>query len=105
MSAVKLSTGQIFSPKHVQMAAYYPRGSIRSDALLNILLSAENGVLPKHNQRLPVFERYTALSSARQECRAGRKRARGSRCPRVPVTRKLMRCEHLNGLLLLCRQF
>jgi hypothetical protein len=52
MSAVTLSTGFTLSPEDVQMAAYYPRGSIRSEGLANMLLSGNDADLARHEKDL-----------------------------------------------------
>jgi hypothetical protein len=48
--AVTLSTGLKLLPEHVQMAAYYPSGSLRSSALLNGLMAGHVGVSATHEQ-------------------------------------------------------
>jgi hypothetical protein len=48
--AVTLSTGFRLLPEHVQMAAYYPSGSLRSSALLNGLMAGHVGVSATHEQ-------------------------------------------------------
>jgi hypothetical protein len=50
MSAVTLSTGFRLLPEHVQMAAYYPSGSLRSSALLNGLMAGHVGLSATHEQ-------------------------------------------------------
>lgn len=52
MSAVKLSTGQMLLSDDVQMAAYYPRGSVRSDGLVNLLVSGDDAAVTKHERDL-----------------------------------------------------
>jgi hypothetical protein len=48
MPILTLSTGNRVLSEHVQRAEYYPRGSLRSDPLFNILLSGQNSVLETH---------------------------------------------------------
>ncbi|MFL6353651.1 MAG: hypothetical protein ACJ74Z_17625 [Bryobacteraceae bacterium] len=50
MSAVTLSTGFTVLSEHVQMAAYYPSGSLRVSALLNGVLAGHVGILATHEQ-------------------------------------------------------
>jgi len=50
MPTLTLSTGLRLQSEHVQRAEYYPRGSVRSNGLLNALLSANNAVLPTFEQ-------------------------------------------------------
>jgi hypothetical protein len=50
MSALRLSTGFMLLPEDVQMAAYYPSGSLRNSALLNGLMAGHVGVSAKHEQ-------------------------------------------------------
>lgn len=52
MSAITLSTGCTLLPESVQMAAYYPRGSIRSEGLVNSLLFGDGAVLLRHEHDL-----------------------------------------------------
>jgi hypothetical protein len=48
--AVTLSTGLRLLPEHVQMAAYYPSGSLRSSALLHSLMAGHVGLSATHEQ-------------------------------------------------------
>jgi hypothetical protein len=50
MPAVTLSTGLSLLSEHVQMAAYQPRGSIRVEGLVNMLLSGPDAVLTRNEQ-------------------------------------------------------
>jgi hypothetical protein len=50
MPRVTLSTGVALQSEHVQQAAYYPRGSLRSGALIYALSAGRNGALETHEQ-------------------------------------------------------
>jgi hypothetical protein len=50
MPRVTLSTGVMVQSEHVQRAAYYPRGSLRGDALIYALSAGRNGALETHEQ-------------------------------------------------------
>jgi hypothetical protein len=62
--AVTLSTGLRLLPEHVQMAAYYPSGSLRSSALLNGLMAGHVGVSATHEQDF-LYVRTTIDGAAR----------------------------------------
>jgi hypothetical protein len=52
MPRVTLSTGVTLQSEHVQRAAYYPSGSLRSDAIIYAFSAERNGALETHEQNL-----------------------------------------------------
>jgi hypothetical protein len=50
MPTVTLSTDITLQSEHVQRAAYYPRGSVRSDALIYAMSAGRTGSLQAHEQ-------------------------------------------------------
>jgi hypothetical protein len=50
MPRVTLSTGVTLQSEHVERAAYYPRGSLRSDALIYDLSAGRNGALETNEE-------------------------------------------------------
>ena len=52
MPPVTLSTGVTILSQHVQQVAYYPRGSLRVDALIHRLSAGRYGAVETHEQNL-----------------------------------------------------
>jgi hypothetical protein len=61
MPRVTLSTGVTLQSEHVQRAAYYPCGSLRSDALIYAMSAGRNGALETHEEN---FLYINAISGA-----------------------------------------
>jgi hypothetical protein len=85
MPAVTLSTGRTLLPGHVQMAAYYPRGSVRSLVCISAIRNRCRAEEKRAGFPLCPNDRWCSPCT-RQGCGPKCNRATRGRCSRVSIT-------------------